>query len=178
MSGDAMELTIFDELADANTAYVRDGGHHMVPVRPSRRLAVLTCMDSRIDVFAVLGLELGEAHVIRNAGARVTDDALRSLALSTHLLDTRSLALIAHTNCGVFDPEGTIDDRLAATMGRAPASRDWHTFTDPRQALRDDAERLLAWPDRPDGFALAAYLFDVETGALEEVVAPQTAPAV
>ncbi|MFA9445295.1 beta-class carbonic anhydrase [Egicoccus sp. AB-alg6-2] len=178
MSGHDADLAIFDELAAANDAYAREGGHHMVPVAPSRHLAVVTCMDARIDVFAVLGLELGDAHVIRNAGARVTDDVLRSLALSTHLLHTRSVALIAHTNCGVLDPAGTIDERLAATMGRAPAGREWGTFRDPREALREDARTLLEWPDRPDGFGLAAYLFDVETGALEQVVAPEAAPPV
>lgn len=169
------DLTVFDELVAANDAYVRDAGHRMVPVAPARRLAVLTCMDARIDVFAVLGLDLGDAHVIRNAGARATRDALRSLALSTHLLGTRAVAVIAHTNCGVYDPEATIEDRLADAMGRTPAQQQWHTFTDPRQALRDDTAVLLDWPDRPDGFAVAGYLFDVGTGALEEVAPPAAA---
>ncbi|MFA9428758.1 beta-class carbonic anhydrase [Egicoccus sp. AB-alg2] len=171
-------LHVFAELTTANAAYADGGDHRVLPVVPSRQLAIVTCMDARIDVFAAVGLQLGEAHVIRNAGARVTDDVRRSLALSTHLLGTRAVALVAHTNCGVHDPEGTIYDRMSVTMGRAPADRDWHTFADPRDALRDDARQLLAWPDRPDGFAVGAYLFDVETGRLEEVVAPIAAPPV
>lgn len=172
-----MDLTIFDELTAANATYVRDGGHRMVSVRPSRRLAVLTCMDSRIDVFAVLGLELGEAHVIRNGGARVTADVLRSLTMSMALLGTRNLVQIAHTNCGACDPDEAIETRLEQTMGRPPQRHTWHTFTDPRDALRADTKTLHAWEDRPDDFGLAGYLFDVATGALDEVVAPHAVPA-
>ena len=172
------DLRVFAELATANGHYADSGRHRVLPVTPSRRLAILTCMDSRIDVFDAVGLGLGESHVIRNAGARVTADVRRSLALSTHLLGTRSVALIAHTNCGVHDPDGTIYDRMSGTMGRAPKDRDWFTFADPRQALREDADQLLAWPDRPDGFAVGAWLFDVTTGRLEEVVAPTAAAPV
>ena len=89
------------------------------------------------------------------------------------------MALIAHTNCGVYDPDApSTTPRRDGPARSTRCARDWGTFTDPRQALREDAERLRTWPDRPDGLALAAYLFDVGTGALEEVVAPQAAPAV
>lgn len=172
-----MDLSVFDQLARANAAYVAGGGHRDVPVRPARKLAVLTCMDSRIDVFAVLGLDLGEAHVIRNAGGRVTPDALRSLTLSTALLGTRSVIQITHTDCGVRDPEDDITTRLSDAMGRTPDRTQWHTFADPRSALREDAELLGNWPDRPDEFGLAGYVFDVATGTLEEVVAPRVVPA-
>lgn len=171
-----MDLSIYDQLLDANATYVRDGGHYMVPVRPARRLTVLTCMDSRIDVFAVLGLELGQAHVIRNGGARVTDDVLRSLTMSTALLGTHYLIQIAHTNCGAFDPDDQIEVRLEQELGRPVACHDWYTFADPRQALREDADKLRQWEDRPADFAVGAYLFDVENGALEQVVAPHVVP--
>ncbi|GGI04619.1 beta-class carbonic anhydrase [Egicoccus halophilus] len=172
------ESSVFDELVAANARYVEQGEHRVLPVAPARQLAIVTCMDARIDVFAMAGLALGDAHVLRNAGARVTEDVRRSLALSTHLLGTRSVALVAHTRCGVHDPEGTAYERMSQTMGRAPADRDWRTFTDPRRALRDDADVLLAWPDRPDGFVVGAYLFDVDTGRLEQVVAPTAAEPV
>lgn len=170
-------LDVFRELTDANTAYAATS-HRVVPVMPARHLAVLTCMDVRIDPLRAFGLDLGEAHVLRNAGARVTPDVLRSLALSAHLLGTRAVALVAHTTCGVLDPEGTVPDRLAAAMGREPAGDEWHTFADPRQALRDDADILLRWADRPDDLVVGAYLFDVESGRLEPVVEPTAADAV
>ena len=166
----------FDELVRANDRYVAAGEHRSLPVRPARRLAVLTCMDSRIAAFPALGLDLGDAHVIRGAGARVTDDVLRSLALSTHALGTRAVVVIGHTDCGLHDPDGTLTERLAATMGHPPEDRDWSAFDDPRQSVADDCQRLLTWPDRPDGFMLAGYLLDIEDGRLHEVVAPTEAP--
>lgn len=178
MSPDTPTPELFAELTAANHAYVEGGAHRSVPVVPSRHLAVVTCMDSRIDVFAVLGLELGEAHVVRNAGARVTDDVLRSLTLSSHLLQTRSVALIGHTECGALDPRGTTPDRLTESLGHAPQPRDWGTFTDSREVLRQDADRLLGWPDRPNGLTVGAYLFDVVTGRLEPVVSPTAADPV
>lgn len=175
MSDASPDHELFDDLTAANRAYVEGGAHRSVPVVPSRHLAVVTCMDARIDVFAVLGLELGEAHVVRNAGARVTDDVLRSLTLSAHLLETRSVILIGHTACGALDPEGTTPGRLTESLGRPPEPREWGTFTDSHEVLRRDAERLLQWPDRPTGLTVGAYLFDVVTGQLEQVVAPTAA---
>lgn len=172
-----MDLTVFDQLTQANAAYASGGRHRDVSVRPARQLAVLTCMDARIDVFAALGLEVGDAHVIRNAGGRVTEDALRSLTLSAALLGVRSLVQITHTDCGVRDPEGDIGTRLLDAMGRTPQRQDWHTFDDPRGALQSDAALLANWPNRPDAFGLAGYVFDVTTGVLEEVVAPHAVPA-
>jgi carbonic anhydrase len=170
-------VEVFDALESANDGYVRSGRHHPLPVRPARRLAVVTCMDSRIPVFPVVGLELGDAHVIRTAGARITDDVLRSLALSTHVLGTRAVALIAHTDCGLRDPDGALEARLHELMGHPPEARDWHTFADPEDAVREDAQRLLTWRDRPEGFQVAGYVLDVVDGRLQQVVAPTPAPA-
>jgi carbonic anhydrase len=169
-------VDLFDRLVTGNQAYVDGGRHRALPVRPAAQLAIVTCMDSRIDVFAAVDLPLGDAHVVRTAGARVTDDVLRSLALSTHALGTRNVMLVGHTDCGLSDPDGTLEQRMAATMGRAPRTRAWHAFTDVRQAVADDCRVLTAWPDRPDGFRLAGYVFDVEDGRLHEVVPPTSVP--
>jgi carbonic anhydrase len=166
---------VFDELRSANRDYVASGVHREEPVRPSRQLAVVTCMDARIPVFGVLGLDLGDAHVLRTAGARVTEDVLRSLTLSTHVLGTRAVALIGHTDCGLLDPDGRIEQTLTDLMGHPPIGRDWGTFTRPEDAIERDTRTLLTWSDRPEGFAVAGYLLDVRDGSLDEVVAPTVA---
>jgi len=171
-------VEVFEALERANDTYVRSGSHRSLDVRPSQQLVVLTCMDARIDVYATLGLELGAVHVIRTAGGRVTEDALRSLALSTHLLGTHRMAVITHTDCGLHDPYGKLEEKLAASMGRAPRSRDWHSFQDPETAVRADCERLLIWEDRPDQFLLAGYVLNIETGRLQQVVPPTYAEPV
>lgn len=171
-------MQAFDEVMAANEQYVASGRHADLPVRPARQLAIVTCMDCRIPAFPVLGLELGDAHVIRNAGARVTDDVLRSLALSTHVLGTRNALVIGHTRCGLFDPEGTITATLTDLMGHLPFNQSWGTFTDPEASIRTDCDRLLRWPDRPSGFEVAGLLLDIETGALTAVVPPRQASPV
>lgn len=166
---------MFDALEAANASYVDSGAHRSLPVRPARQLAVLTCMDARIDVFAVLGLELGDVHVLRTAGARVTDDVLRSLTLSTHALGTRELAVIAHTDCGLHDPDHRLRATLEQVMGRPPRTQRWYEFQDPAAAVESDCAKLLSWPDRPEGFRVAGYVLDVEDGRLERVVEPTRA---
>lgn len=166
----------FEELVAANARYVADGRHRVLPVQPSRRLALVTCMDSRIDAFAALGLDLGEAHVVRAAGARVTDDVLRSLTLSTHLLGTRTVALVGHTDCGLHDPQGTLPARVEALLGHPATTRAWGTFPTPQEAVRADCALLHAWPDRPEGLRVAGYVLDVADGRIAEVVAPAAAP--
>jgi carbonic anhydrase len=168
----------YDEVLQANEAYVAKGEHPSLDVRPARHLAVVTCMDARIAAFPVLGLQLGDAHVIRNAGARVTDDVLRSLALSTHVLGTRKVLVVGHTRCGLYDPDGRIDATLTDLMGRPPFNQTWGTFADPEVSIRTDCRRLLAWPDRPDGFLVAGYLLDIDSGQLQPVVPPTHAAPV
>jgi carbonic anhydrase len=160
----------FAQLEAANADYVASGAHRPLPVRPARQLTVVTCMDARIDVYAVLGLEPGDVHVIRTAGGRVTDDVLRSLTLSTHLLGAYQVAVITHTDCGLCDPSGTLPGRLDEILGSPHDHDQWLTFADPGETARTDAERLLTWPDRPDGLVVAAYVLDVETGSLDRVL--------
>ena len=160
----------FAQLEEANAAYVASGEHPRLPVRPARQLAVVTCMDARIDVYAVLGLERGDVHVLRTAGGRVTDDVLRSLTLSTYLLGAYQVAVITHTDCGLQDPDGTLGQRVDELVGNPHDPGQWLAFADPAETARADGERLLAWEDRPEGLVVAAYVLDVETGALDRVL--------
>lgn len=167
----------FEQIVADNDTYVRTGGHRQLDVHPTRQVAVVTCMDARIDTFSAFGLRLGECHVIRTAGGRVTDDVLRSLTLSTHTLGVRAVIVVSHTQCGVRDPDGTLVERLEAMLGHPVIERDWGTFADPVDAVREDCERLRTWPDRPDGLAVAGYVLDISDGRLDQIVAPFEVPA-
>ena len=152
-----------DRLLAANDAYAAARSALPDP-RPSRRLAVLTCMDSRIDVFAVLGLHLGEAHVIRNAGGRVTDDVLRSLALSSHVLGVDTVVVMQHTKCGLA---GVTDEELRALTG---ADLGFFPIDDHAAALREDIETLATTPYLVPLKTVAGFVYDVESGELDDVV--------
>lgn len=151
-------------LLDANRAYAAARKNAGDP-RPSRRLAVVTCMDARIDVFAVLGLHLGESHVIRNAGGRVTDDVLRSLALSSHVLGVDTVIVMQHTKCGLA---GVTDDELQRITGAADVG--FLPIDDHAAALREDVDVLATTPYLEPLRRLAGFVYDVETGELEDVV--------
>lgn len=142
--------------------------------RPTRQVAIITCMDARIAVLADLALAFGDAHVIRVAGARVGDDVERSLHLSTAVLGVRSVLLVGHTDCGLHDADGLLAGRLAQLD---PERDDWGQFDDLDQAVRDDVERLLRWRGRPEPFAVAGAVIDVADGSLREVVPPTFAPS-
>ncbi|HEU0130331.1 MAG TPA: carbonic anhydrase [Mycobacteriales bacterium] len=156
-------MTEISRLVAANRAYA--AGRASVPdKRPSRRLAVLTCMDTRIDVLAALGLRPGEAHVLRNAGARVTEDVLRGLALSSHALGTEHVVVMQHTDCGLY---GATDDELRATTG-APIP--FLPIHDHAEALRHDVALLAATPYLDTVRSVGGLLFDVERGEVDVVV--------
>ena len=132
--------------------------------RPSRKLAVVTCMDARIDVFAVLGLTLGEAHVMRNAGGRVTEDVLRSLALSTHVLGVESVVVMQHTKCGLA---GVTDEELQRLTG---ANLAFFPIDDHAGALQEDIDLLAATPYLGLIREITGCVYDVENGDVEELV--------
>jgi carbonic anhydrase len=150
-------LTASDTLRDA------------LPAQPARKLAVLACMDARLDPAKVLGLEEGDAHVIRNAGGVVSDDAIRSLAISQTLLGTEEIVLIHHTDCGMLTlTDEELLDRLESETGARP---DWppHTFDDLEQNVRDSIERIKASPFVPRSDRVRGFVYDVDTGRLTEV---------
>jgi carbonic anhydrase len=132
--------------------------------RPGRHLAVVTCMDARIDVFAVLGLHLGDAHVIRNAGGRVTDDVLRSLALSVHKLGVDTVVLMQHTKCGLA---GVTDDELRRLTG---ADVGFLPIGDHAAALEEDVAVLADTPYLAPLLAVAGLVYDVDSGEVDPLV--------
>jgi len=132
--------------------------------RPSGRLAVVTCMDARIDVFAVLGLQLGQTHVIRNAGGRVTEDVLRSLALSSHVLGVNTVVVMQHTRCGLV---GVTDEELRARTG---ANLGFLPIDDHTAALREDIELLTVTPFLEPITTIAGFVYDLDRGEVDDVV--------
>ena len=144
---------------------------------PALRTAIVTCMDARIDPARVFGLEPGEAHVMRNAGAVVTDDVVRSVALSQHALGTRSVLVVGHTACGLL---GADEDVLRAQLGEAgggPPPWPLHTFADLERRVADSVARLRGDPYLVERDQIGGYVYDVETGEVRTVDAPSPGDA-
>jgi carbonic anhydrase len=162
-------MTEIDELLAHNRDYVDRHGHRVLPTEPRRRLAVLTCMDSRLDLFGALGLDLGEAHLIRNAGGIASDDAIRSLLLSQRLLGTRSVMVIHHTRCGLetFDEE-TLADEVEASLGARPPFR-LGAYRDVELDVRATVDALRASPF-VDGTEVRGFVFNVDDGDIREIL--------
>jgi carbonic anhydrase len=156
-------MTQISNLFAANRGYAAARANVDDP-RPGRRLAIVTCMDARIDVFAVLGLHLGEAHVIRNAGGRVTDDVLRSLALSSGVLGVDTAVVMQHTKCGLA---GVSDAELRALTG---SHLGFLPIDDHAAALHEDVELLAHTPYLSGLRLIAGVIYDVESGELDDVV--------
>lgn len=157
------------QLTASNSAYADSFDLAGLPAPPSRNLAVVTCMDCRIDVLGMLGLAVGEAHVMRNAGGVVTDDTIRSLCLSQRLLGTKEIVLVHHTACGLQGLDGdALLDELEAELGKRPA---WsvQSFADPFDDVRESIDRLIASPFVPHGDWISGFVYDVSTGRLHPV---------
>lgn len=163
-------MSILPELLAANEEYAAGFTNGDLSPRPVRRLAILTCMDCRIVPFKMLGLSEGDAHVIRNAGARATPDAIRSLILSHKVLGTCEFIVIHHTGCGmqrVTNEELWAD--LQNSYGVDANGLDFLPITDPLQSLRDDVATIHNSPFIPDSIPVTGLIFDVTTGRLERV---------
>ena len=159
---------LFDDVLAGNAAFAaayRDAG---LEGRAARGLAVLTCMDSRLDPLAMLGLEPGDAKILRNAGARVTDDVLRTLALAAHLLGVDRVMVIAHTRCAMAAEESAVHRSVAAAGGPDTRSLSFLTAPDQEEALRADVQRVRSWPYLR-GVEAGGFVYDVSTGALRRV---------
>jgi carbonic anhydrase len=158
---------MFDDLLEANRRYQEEFRDTGMAGRAARELAVITCIDSRIDPLRMLGLQAGDAKIIRNAGARVTDDALRSLVLAANLLGVRRVCVVAHTECAMV---GSTDEQLRETIGglREADASDWEflTSTDQRATLSDDLARIRGCPLLPSDLEVGGFIFDVRSGAL------------
>jgi carbonic anhydrase len=174
--GNFMSENIFKELIDNNGKYAKgEAPHHanhpkQQPIRPAKRTAVVACMDARMDVEDLLGLQTGDAHIIRNAGGVVTEDALRSLIISHHLLDTKDFLVVHHTRCGML---AFSDELLRMGLeGEATPSQIERLEWDVRKSL----SRILNHPWLPtegaDKITARGFIYDVDTGKLQEVSYP------
>ena len=181
--------TVLNEVLSANQQYSASfGDKRSLAMPPARRFAILTCMDARLDPAKFAGLAEGDAHVIRNAGGRASDDAIRSLVISYKLLGTREFFVIHHTNCGMeFFTNDLMRSLLASSLdtaeltasgfrdvGTTPGSRagefvEWLTIPDQRQAVLDDVQRIRTHPLIPSAIPVYGYLYDVAGGKLLEV---------
>ncbi|MGN6815570.1 MAG: beta-class carbonic anhydrase [Solirubrobacterales bacterium] len=162
-------MNTIDHLLENNRSFADTLAERHLDVHPSRQLAIVTCMDSRLDVFAALGLGDGEAHVLRNAGGVITDDVIRSLAISQRRLGTREVMLIHHTNCGM---QTLTDDgfrmELQETTGVAPAFA-IESFSDVDEDVRQSIRRVLSSPFIPHRDNVRGFVYDVDTHRLREI---------
>ena len=162
-------MSVTDDLLTNNSAYAADFSGPL-PLPPARGVAVVACMDARLDVYRILGLHEGEAHVIRNAGGVVTDDEIRSLAISQRLLGTTEIILIHHTDCGMLT--FTDDDFKRSIQEETGIKPAWaaEAFGDLEEDVRQSVARITASPFVPRKDSVRGFVFDVTTGKLDEVV--------
>jgi carbonic anhydrase len=163
-------MSVLSELLSANEAYAAGFTQGDLPIPPGRRLAVLTCMDARLDPAKFLGLAEGDAHVIRNAGGRASGDALRSLAISNRLLGTQEYVVIHHTDCGMMTfTNDQLRDRLRQELGADAGDVDFLTFADLDDSVREDVAAIRSSPLLPQDITVTGFVYDVRTGRLRQV---------
>lgn len=182
-------MSVLNEVLSANAKYVENFGEKgKLALPPARQFAILTCMDARLDPAKFAGLSEGDAHVIRNAGGRASDDAIRSLVISYKLLGTKEWFVIHHSNCGMeFFSDESMRDLLSKSLvtaalgadgfydvGQGPGSEegayiDWLTISDRNQAVLDDVARIRRHPLVPKNIPIHGYIYEVETGHLIDV---------
>lgn len=180
---------VLDEVLAANKKYTEEFGEKgKLAIPPARHFAILTCMDARLDPAKFAGLAEGDAHIVRNAGGRASDDAIRSLVISYKLLGTREWFVIHHTDCGMlyFTNEvmrdllansletAKLTDKGFVDVGKGPGSRsgefiEWLTISNQEQSVRDDVQRIREHPLVPENIAIYGYVYDVRSGKLIEV---------
>lgn len=156
-----------------NAEYAKEfGDKGKLGIIPARKIAILTCMDARIEPMRLAGLKMGDAHIIRNAGGRASDDAIRSLIVSNRLVDTNEWLVIHHTGCGI---ENMTNEKMAGIANASFESGEgdfinWLTIGDRIESIRDDVKRLREHPLTPSDVTVSGFIYDVETGLLTEVL--------
>src|SRR4051812_39540759 len=162
-------MSATDEVLKNNETYAEGFDKADLPLPPAKKLAVVACMDARLDVHAMLGIAEGDAHVIRNAGGVVTDDEIRSLAISQRLLGTNEIVLIHHTDCGMLT--FTDDDFKRQVQDDTGIKPEWavESFTDLDEDVRQSIGRIKANPFIPNKDSVRGFVYEVETGKLREV---------
>jgi carbonic anhydrase len=162
-------MSVTDTLVENSKQYAADFDKGDLPLPPGKKVAVLACMDARLNPYGVLGLEEGDAHVIRNAGGVVDDDAIRSLAISQNLLGTEEIVLVHHTDCGMLTfTDAEFAQKLEDETGQRP---EWsaHAFSDLEGDVRAGIEKIRQSPFVPKTDSVRGFVYDVHTGELNEV---------
>jgi carbonic anhydrase len=164
-------VSVTDDLLKNNEEYARGFDKGDLPLPPAKGVAVVACMDARLDVHAMLGLELGDAHIIRNAGGVITDDEIRSLLISQRLLGTTEVILVHHTDCGMLTfSDDEVADQIESDTGVRPPFP-LESFPDLDGNVRDSMEKIKTNPFIPNKNSVRGFVYEVETGRLREVPA-------
>ena len=164
-------MSVTDDLLKNNEEYAKGFDKGDLPLPPAKGVAVVACMDARLDVHAMLGLELGDAHIIRNAGGVITDDEIRSLVISQRLLGTTEIVLIHHTGCGMLTfTDDEVAGQIEADTGVKPPFA-LESFPDLDENVRESISRITTNPFIPNKDAVRGFVYEVETGRLREVPA-------
>lgn len=162
-------MSVVDEFLAANKTYSSSFTKGDLPLPPARKVAVLACMDARLDPAKVLGLSEGDAHVIRNAGGVASEDAIRSLVISQRLLGTKDIVLIHHTDCGMVTfQDDAVKDQILADTGLRPSFA-LEAFPDVEEDVRQSIRRIISNPFIPHRASVRGFVYDVRTGSLNEV---------
>jgi len=162
-------MSVTDELLKRNGAYASAFASGDLPMPPAKKVAVVACMDARLNVYGMLGLSEGDAHIVRNAGGVVTDDVIRSLLISQRLLGTREVVLIHHTDCGMLTfKDDDVKGAVHADTGLKPPFA-LEAFADIDEDVRQSLARIKASPFVPDKSSVRGFVYDVATGKLREV---------
>jgi carbonic anhydrase len=159
-------MSVIDEVTQANENYASGFAKGTLPAPPGRKFAVVTCMDARLDPARFLGLEEGDAHVIRNAGGLVNDETIRSLVISHHLLGTEEAVVIGHSGCGMLT---FTNADLHEKLGPDSESIDFEPFPDVAERVRRSVATIRSHPLLPDSFRASGFVYEVETGRIEPV---------
>jgi len=165
-------MSVTDELLHHNESYARSFKKGSLPLPPAKPVAILACMDARLDVHKILGLAEGDAHVIRNAGGVATDDAIRSLVISQRLLGTKEVVLIHHTDCGMLTfKDDEVKRQIESDVGIRPPFA-LEAFTSLEDDVKQSIARIQASPFIPNKASVRGFVYDVKTGRLNEVRVP------
>jgi len=164
-------MSYFENFLKANQAYVELHGDLHLPIKPKTKVAIVTCMDSRLHVAPALGLALGDAHILRNAGGRVTEDMLRSLVISQQQLGTREIVVLHHTDCGAQTFQNKdFQEHLKRELGVDVSDQDFLPFQDIDESVREDMRLLQESPLIPDDVVISGAVYDVDTGSMRQIL--------
>lgn len=163
-------MSYFENFLKANQTYVELHGDLHLSIKPKTKVAIVTCMDSRLHVAPALGLALGDAHILRNAGGRVTEDMIRSLVISQQQMGTREIVVLHHTDCGAqtFNNED-FQEHLKCELGVDVSGQDFLPFQDIDESVREDMKLLRECPLIPDDVIISGAVYDVDTGSMREI---------